>query len=346
MESSKLALVFLLTVSYCVHSYGQDSSEPPSNDSTTTPPAKCGLAPVPIDDSIETVITAQLGQVPWQVSVEAKSMFGIWKHSCGGVVITKQAVVTTASCAGGFPGMNRAESGIVDLPKGGWVRRKRFDFPGAQKPGLAYIESVKVHPDYDKKTLANNIAVLRLAMPFDFVKSEGNITNACLPEKSASKMDDESLFVSGWGSKMPSTNSKEQLRPQLQISKAKIVDCPTVNMPNEFCVCQGKCEDESDSEKSQLNDADNDDDDDEKEDDDDVVTEETTTTVKPIEPIVEHRCEGDIGGPIFTSANDETGSIVLGIASHGTNCTKEDPMFFIDIFPYLEFINNASKPYY
>lgn len=40
------------------------------------------------------------GEIPWQVSVQKKSN-GIWKHACGGVVINKQFVLTSAKCVDG-----------------------------------------------------------------------------------------------------------------------------------------------------------------------------------------------------------------------------------------------------
>ncbi|OTF82949.1 serine protease-like protein, partial [Euroglyphus maynei] len=173
--------------------------EPETDDAeaVTTAPAQCGTSTIPLDPELSGTTTAKLGQVVWHAAVESKSLIGgIWKISCGGVVLAPNAVLTSASCVGGqFSGMNRAEAGIVDLPKGGF-----FKYPGEAKPTLAYIESVKVHPDFNKKTLENNLAVLRLAMPFDFAKTDGNLSNICMPTTPVNdENDDEKLFVSGWG---------------------------------------------------------------------------------------------------------------------------------------------------
>ncbi|KAH9501382.1 Transmembrane protease serine 2 [Dermatophagoides farinae] len=276
-------------------------------DAVTTPPAPCGISPIPLDSEMNETITAQLGQVVWHVAVESKGLIGgVWKISCGGAVITPQAVLTAASCVDGqFSGMNRAEAGIIELPKGGFFKKGA----GQSEPTQAFIESVKVHPNFDKKTLANNLAVLRLAMPFDFAKTDGNISNICMPNVPVNHVEsDEKLFISGWGAGIDGTI----LRKKLQIQPVQIVDCPA-DQPrnkNEFCVSQEI----------------------------DQMTETGTMS--------EQQCEGDIGGPLFTSNTDAKGSILLGIASHCTNCTTDNPMIFTDVFPYLQWIHDSSKPHY
>lgn len=72
---------------------------------TTAKPGPCGFGPVLIPEQLNETVTAELGQVVWQVSVERKNG-GTWAHSCGGVIIAKQAVLTSASCVDGYvPGL-------------------------------------------------------------------------------------------------------------------------------------------------------------------------------------------------------------------------------------------------
>nr|XP_027196356.1 fibrinolytic enzyme, isozyme C-like [Dermatophagoides pteronyssinus] len=277
-------------------------------DAVTTPPAPCGISPIPLDSEMNETMTAKLGQVVWHVAVESKGLIGgIWKLSCGGVVISPMAVLTAASCVDGqFSGMNRAEAGIIDLPKGGF-----FKYPGESKPTQAFIESVKVHPNFNKKTMENNLAVLRLAMPFDFAKTDGNISNICMPNAPVNHVeDDENLYISGWGAGIVGTT----LRKKLQIRPTQIVDCPTGQTynKNEFCVTQ----------------------------------EIETFDIEQLSESMPEQCEGDMGGPIFTGNTDSKGSRLLGIASRGTNCTADNPMIFTDVFPYLQWIHDSSKPYY
>lgn len=52
-----------------------------------------------------------------------------------------------------------------------------------------------------------------------------------------------------------------------------------------------------------------------------------------------------MGGPVY-SDNNFGGSRLIGIASRGTNCTKDSPMVYINVEPYMDWILEASKPYY
>lgn len=208
--------------------------------------------------------------------------------------------------------MARLSAGLVNLPKDGFLqtRKRRAAYPGEAKPGQSYIESVKKHPNYDKKTGAHNLAVLRLAMPLDFVKTEGNISNACLPKTKASKTS-SNLFVSGWGCGI---DGCANLRKVLRMRPVQITNCPAAfgkMNPNEFCVSQ-----------------------------DLETTEANTKNTKE-----NQLCEGDLGGPLFTD-NVNEGSTVLGLTVRGPNCTDVQPSIFLDLFPYLHWINKESKPYY
>ena len=130
----------------------------------------------------------------------------------------------------------RSEAGIVDLPKGGWARRKRQapTYPGQQTPGLQYTMKTVIHPDFDKITLNNNLALLALAQPFDVEKAEGKINSICVPAKEDHSADQH--FVTGWGTTEGVINPK----PKLQIVKTQVVSCEPDAQPvvNQLCVVQ------------------------------------------------------------------------------------------------------------
>jgi len=52
-----------------------------------------------------------------------------------------------------------------------------------------------------------------------------------------------------------------------------------------------------------------------------------------------------MGGPVFTG-NNSTGSQLIAITSRGASCTKESPMLYTEVYAYLDWIKDASKPYY
>ena len=60
----------------------------------------CGIGLTPINSEMNGTRDAEIGEVSWQVSVQSKEG-GKWAHSCGGVVINKNYVLTTAHCIGG-----------------------------------------------------------------------------------------------------------------------------------------------------------------------------------------------------------------------------------------------------
>ena len=126
----------------------------------------------------------------------------------------------------------------MDLPKGGWTRRKRqapdISYPGQQTPGLQYTMRTFIHPDFDKITSNNNLALLALAQPFDLNKSEGKINSICLPGKEDHSNDEH--FVSGWGA----IDGVIDLKPKLQVVRAQVVNCePDAQLnDNQLCVVQ------------------------------------------------------------------------------------------------------------
>ena len=66
-----------------------------------SPSTPCGFGPVAVDPVLNVTVPAEPGQVAWQVSVMTKRMGTMWHHSCGGALITPQAVLTSASCVDG-----------------------------------------------------------------------------------------------------------------------------------------------------------------------------------------------------------------------------------------------------
>ena len=109
-----------------------------------------------------------------------------------------------------------------------------ISYPGQQTPGLQYTMRTFIHPDFDKITLNNNLALLALAQPFDVDKAEGQINSICLPAKEDHSEDQ--YFVTGWGT----IDGVIDPKPKLQVVKAQLVDCEPDAQPidNQLCVVQ------------------------------------------------------------------------------------------------------------
>lgn len=92
---------------------------------------------------------ANIWQFPWQLSLQYKFAFG-WRHVCGATLIGPYTAISAAHCV----------SSYVDFPSsyrivaGSTLRFKDFN---AQ---LREIDYIKIHEQYNRNTLANDISLL------------------------------------------------------------------------------------------------------------------------------------------------------------------------------------------
>lgn len=88
-----------------------------------------------------------------------------WTNYCSGTLISSVWVVTTAACVEGYsPSRIILSTGTNNL----------FDWKQQRT-----VERILIHPDYDRKTGLNNIALIRLVAPFNM--TEPSINSICLP---------------------------------------------------------------------------------------------------------------------------------------------------------------------
>jgi len=101
----KTHILILLAAAFWIHrtegaffSWGGAGSNGPPTEAPLPP---CGTSPIPLNPELNSTVDAQLGQVVWEVSVMTKGMGAKWAHTCGGALIGRQAVLTSASCVDG-----------------------------------------------------------------------------------------------------------------------------------------------------------------------------------------------------------------------------------------------------
>lgn len=139
---------------------------PSITPTSTTPTSSSGSCRCGI--SVET----RLLQYPWQVALVARSGNRV---VCGGSLISSRSVLTAAHC-------NRVHHSNIAVIVGG----KKIS-----------VTSWISHPDYDRETADNDIAIIILARD---VRFSDTVSPVCLPWNSYNSYDNRRATVAGWGS--------------------------------------------------------------------------------------------------------------------------------------------------
>ncbi|XP_077565117.1 trypsin-1-like [Haemaphysalis longicornis] len=139
----------------------------------------CGIAKEPLG-RIVGGWRAREGELPWTVSLQKNGY-----HFCGGAIIKPTIVLTAAHCVRRFPNGFTVVAGIINLGKRTSHYQRRN------------VSSIRRHEEFGSDGAKNDIALLKLAEPFDFEGSDGYVAPVCLPDKKH-RMEG-SITASGWG---------------------------------------------------------------------------------------------------------------------------------------------------
>lgn len=130
---------------------------------------------------------AEQGEFPWQISLHAKPH----GHVCGASLISPKWLVTAAHCVQDEGSLKLSQPGSWEVYLGLHEQKKLES--SVQKRNL---KQVIAHPNYNKFTFDNDIALMELDSPVtysDFIKP------ICLPAPQHEFPPGQSVWITGWG---------------------------------------------------------------------------------------------------------------------------------------------------
>ncbi|KZS15746.1 Uncharacterized protein APZ42_018948 [Daphnia magna] len=124
-------------------------------------------------------------EFPWQISLQRRSATG-WSHSCGGSVYNQNYIIDAAHCVERTVASSlRIVAGEHSLSKTSGLEQYRN------------VLSIRVHENYNSKTSANDIALLKMDKSLDL--STAIVRPISLPTAGSILNAGTTCIVSGWG---------------------------------------------------------------------------------------------------------------------------------------------------
>ncbi|XP_023161602.2 trypsin beta-like [Drosophila hydei] len=115
-------------------------------------------------------------RAPYQAALRYEGQF-----ICGGSILSRYWILTAAHCVDGQRGRYRVRVGSTQQPRGGQLHR---------------VKSVVMHANYNRRSMQNDLALLRLATPLSYGRC---VQPVRLPSSSKRQAPPRCLLVSGWG---------------------------------------------------------------------------------------------------------------------------------------------------
>ncbi|WP_181708543.1 trypsin-like serine protease [Chthonobacter rhizosphaerae] len=282
--------------------------------STVTHAADGGLPPQPTEENSARVVggqKARKGEWPWQVKVfapdpEQRGRFG---GHCGGSLIAPTWILTAAHC---FSGTRSGQQDLFARDLLVVTGRNRVDkiiTVGANDEAALKVADVHLHPQFDRKVFANDIALIELAEP----SSAQPVGLAGPDDGPVLEVPGTVATVTGWGYTQANHGWDDRYLP----SDLQEVEVPLVSRPT----CRAAYRDSSMRTNS--------------------IDERNLCAGYPEGG--KDACQGDSGGPMVVR-HPEGGYAQVGVVSWGAGCAEANRYgVYTRVAAYRDWIAEATR---
>ncbi|XP_037038264.1 inactive serine protease scarface-like [Bradysia coprophila] len=173
---------------------------------------ECAIRSLNTSPQGPTPLNANFAEFPWQAMILRESTKSLL---CGGVIIKKNFVLTSADCV--------AEQKSIDVLTKGGEWKLGSDDEG--KPfQLVRLKSISLHPDYDHTKLSHNLAVLHLERDYKF---DEHIRPLCLDgsDNLPDTGDQKLCIITGWGREALRIHQKDAIEQYTNLTFIPAEDC-------------------------------------------------------------------------------------------------------------------------
>ncbi|XP_070506549.1 inactive serine protease scarface-like isoform X2 [Chironomus tepperi] len=186
-------------------------SAPQSTQVADVSEARCGLRNLGTRPRGKAPLGTGFGEFTWVAMVILESKKALL---CGGAIIHKNIVVTSANC------VNGQRHNDVLIKAGEWRLGSDEEPKGFQ---IVRVQRIIFHPQYKPNTLQNDIALLYLEN--DIKWDDTHIQPICLDESDAEVKSTDECVTTGWGKEVLKVHLGNALMQHVQVSVLPQADC-------------------------------------------------------------------------------------------------------------------------